>query len=417
MHRFPSLPPALAALALLAAPAWADGPAFSFKGFGTLGVVGTDTDHIGFRRDFTQTGGATHHGDAETVDIDSRLGLQVDADFNRAFHATVQWVARNHAGDFFEQNLEWAFLRWRPRDDLDIRAGRIGADAFMLSDHRNLGYAYPWMRPPHEFYALLVPYHFNGADITQRFALGEGYLSVKAYGGYSLNQMSSLLQHTRDTTLRTVLYGGNLTYESGDWRARLGYAQVDTLNDLGQSSLYQTLEDPLVNLLWPGAQSLIPALKIEHKQIHYGSVGLAYDDGLWQIQTEASYAGSSNIQQFPSLLSGYLSLGRRFGHVTVYGLYGVVESLNDHRTLPKTAVPLAPVEALRSYVNTLLDGIQADEQSASLGLRWDVYENIALKAQWSHFWLGRDGALYWTDPEPPIPTQVNVWSVGVDFVF
>jgi hypothetical protein len=92
----------------------------------------------------------------------------------------VQWVARNHAGAFFEQNLEWAYLRWRPWNDLDLRVGRLGLDVFLLSDYRNVGYAYPWMRPPQEFYAPLFPYHLDGADIAQRFHLGEGFLTLKS---------------------------------------------------------------------------------------------------------------------------------------------------------------------------------------------------------------------------------------------
>ena len=167
-------------LALAAAPA----PAldWSFKAFGTLAAIGTDNDNIGFRRDYTQDYGANSHWGLGT---DSRLGLQLDADFSREFHAAVQWVARNHAGNFIEQNLEWAFLRWRPRDDLDLRLGRLGFDAFLLSDYRNVGYAYPWMRPPSDFYGPLFTYHFDGADLARRFSLGEGYLTLKAYAGHS----------------------------------------------------------------------------------------------------------------------------------------------------------------------------------------------------------------------------------------
>lgn len=95
-------------------------PDFTIKGFGTMGASGTDTDRLAFRSDIKQTPGVTK---SWGFDTDTRMGLQVDADINKSWHAMTQWVARNATGDFLEQNLDWAFLRWRPRDDLDIRAG------------------------------------------------------------------------------------------------------------------------------------------------------------------------------------------------------------------------------------------------------------------------------------------------------
>jgi hypothetical protein len=404
-----------AALAGHAAPALADGVDWTLKGFGTLAGIGTDTKRLGFRRDFTQDASATRDW---TWDIDSRLGVQLDLDFRNPFHIAVQWVARNHAGNFFEQNLEWAFLRWRPNDTLDLRLGRIGADAFMLSDYRNVGYAYPWMRPPHEYYATLIPYHFDGGDITWRLPLeDDSLLTLKGSVGYSLTQVESPYTGNPPDDMNLFMFAGNLTYESGDWRTHLGYVQAEALSDIPYQGVSAILQNPLVSLLWPEAHNLAGRLSIQGKQLHYGTLGVAYDDGLWQVQSEASYIGSSNLPVMTNMLAGYLSVGRRFGHLTVYGLYGFGESLDAPE---KLADPLAPVPALldlKDAAENLLNYARVDQQSASLGLRWDVYENIALKAQWSHFWLGRHGTFLWTNPEPPTPLNVNVWSMGVDFVF
>ncbi len=398
-----------AALTLAALPAFAID--WTFKAFGTLAAIGTDTDKIGFRRDYTQTRGATS---AWRADIDSRLGLQLDADFNREFHAAVQWVARNHAGNFFEQNLEWAFLRWRPRDDLDLRLGRLGLDAFLLSDYRNVGYAYLWMRPPAEFYAPIFPYHFDGADIAKKFSLGEGYLTLKGYAGYSL---SEVLDQTGTATnsLETSLFGGNLVYESGNWRARLGYAQLRALNHLPLQVL-PALENPVLQAYWPAARSLAEQLSIHGKLLHFVSLGWAYDDGVWPAQAEAAYIDSA-VPELPSMANAYLSVGRRFGSVTLYSLFGIAESLNHRATVPYPLAQMPALLGLRDSVEQSINGNGVDQKSASLGLRWDVHNNIALKAQWSHFWLGSNGTLFWFEPKPPLPDQVNVWSFGVDFVY
>ncbi|MBS1212003.1 MAG: hypothetical protein H6R26_619 [Proteobacteria bacterium] len=388
-------------------------PAWTIKGFGTFSTSGTDTDRLEFVRDNTQASGVTR---GWGVNIDSRLGLQLDMDFSQSLHGAVQWVARDHAGNFFEQNLDWAFVRWRATADLDLRVGRLGLDTYMLSDYRNVGYAYPWIRPPHEFYSGQVVYHFDGADVTEKLALGEGYLTVKGFGGYSFLQVP--VGQSPSVDQGVVVAGGSLAYEYESWRARLGYAHYRTQMEAEPlQPLFAALQDPLVNVAWPGASSLVKNLSNEGKHLHYMSIGLAYDDGTWLAQAEGSYI-DSNLVVFPSVAAGYLSLGRRFGQVTVFSLLGIAKNSVDSVKVPPLQLPVPEVAALRATVDDLLKGNGVDEKSVSLGARWDVYENIALKAQWSHYWLGQNGTQLWVEPASgPTPDTVNVWSVGVDFLF
>lgn len=401
------------ALAFAALPAF--GIDWSLKAFGTLAAIGSDTDKIAFRRDYSQDVGATSDW---KMDVDSRLGLQLDADFNREFHAAVQWVARNHAGNFFEQNLEWAFLRWRPHDDVDVRLGRLGSDAFWLSDYRNVGYAYLWMRPPHEFYAPIFPYHFDGVDIAKKFTIGEGYLAVKGYAGYNLTDVKPI--NSDIFSVESILFGGSLVYESGNWRGRIGYAQLRPLTNILEHptlrELRTALENPFINLGWPNARGLINDLSTQNKLLHYLSIGLAYDDGVWPIQAEASYIDST-VTQLPSMASAYLSVGRRFGSVTLYSLLGAAESMNQHINTPELLIPTPQLVDLRNVVNSLLNDNLVGQRSVSLGMRWDVYNNIAIKSEWSHIWQSSKGTLFWLDTTSPVPEQVNIWSFGVDFVF
>ncbi len=103
---------------------------------------------------------------------------------------------------------------------------------------------------------------------------------------------------------------------------------------------------------------------------------------------------------------------------TPYVLLGIAETLNDAVDVPPLLLPIPQLQAFRSAVDHVLNGNGVDEKSVSLGVRWDVYENIAVKAQWSHYWLGQNGAQLWVEPASgPTPDQVNVWSVGVDFMF
>ncbi len=388
-------------------------PDFKVTGFGTLGASGTDTDRLAFRSDIKQTPGVT---DSWGFDTDTRMGLQVDVDINESWHAMAQWIARNTAGDFLEQNLDWAFLRWRPADDLDIRVGRLGIDTFMLSEYRNVGYAYLWMRPPHEFYSGLPVYHFDGADIAKKFEIGEGVMTVKAFGGHSFTQVPTNLSGLAEQDL--TLIGGKLAYEVGNWNARISYNYSLNNDEIAPlQPLLTALNSTEINAVWPGAQALAGKIATKNKVVHFSSIGLGYDDGIWLAQMEASYT-HTDMTVYPSVASAYLSAGRRLGKVTLYSLFGISETLNNPVNVSNPLVPVPEIIELRNAADQLLNTNGVDEQSVSLGLRWDVHEHVALKTQWSHNWLGNNGASLWLPRGTgSTPDTVNVWSVGMDFMF
>jgi hypothetical protein len=390
-----------------------DWSAWSVKGFGTLAATGSDDEHIGFYRDKSQVQNATGKWALST---DSRLGLQVDWRSD-ALQATVQWVARDHEGNFFEQNLDWAFLGWHVNNNLDIRVGRLGFDVFLLSDYRNVGYAYLWMRPPHEFYSGIPMFHFDGADITQKFAVSGGRLAVKLFGGYSLNQVSTEIatSNTRRYDMEVAVAGGSLRYEFGNWQTRLGYSHLQILSELPTQNILSQIESPLIQFVWPSLQQLVPALTIKNSNFHYGTVGVAYDDSQWLGQFEASYTASTT-SFIPPQAQAYLSLGKRFSTLTLYTVYGVTKNLQKTVNVPTPAFADSTLLGYRDSLGYFLNNNGLTEQSISAGLRWDFHEKMAFKAQWSHYWLGHNNSsLLWHNYTPH--DQVNVMSVGIDFVF
>ncbi len=386
---------------------------FSFKGFGTLAVTGTDTDAIGFRRDISTARGATT---SWSIPTDSRLGLQIDANFNEHFSATGQWVLRDRSGQFFEQNLDLAFLRWNIRPDLVVRIGRVSPDIFMLSDHRNVSYAYPWMRPPHEFYGFIPFYHFDGIDITKKFELDGGLLTLKLFGGYSFYQLQ--LSETRKNDQGGAVFSSSAIYEKGDWKGRISYFQLDISHLSPENPIRNTLLNPAFNVVWPTIKSVEPLFNFNGTTIRYGALGFAYDDGIWQGQAEASYVDSGNHPLFPNRGSGYLSLGRRFSSVTLTTLLGISKSFDRNIKVPNPLLPDPSLLTLQKGLDNAINNNGVDEKSISLGLRWDFYTNMAFKAQWSHYWLGDNGTQNWVeDPVQTPPDEANVISVGIDFVF
>jgi hypothetical protein len=385
-------------------------PKWSVSGFGSLGGIGTDTNAIKFYRDTTQTKGV---GKSWTVTTDSRFGLQLDIALNEQFHITTQYIIRDHAGDFFEQNLEWAFLRWSPSSDVDIRVGRLGIDSFLLSDYRDVGYAYPWMRPPHEFYAHILGSHFDGFDISKHYRLGNNFIKLKLFAGYShgnLRQSSKIIE--------APIAGANIGYNTGNWRTKIGYTYLQLLNEALNDNIIKLINDPRLNIILPGFSNIAPRFSNVNTYGHFLSVGSTYDNGLWQIQTEAAYTNTNSLY-FTSRASAYLSIGRRFANITLYTLYGISHSFQNPLDIPKPTLLIPLFQEVYNQLDTLANKNGQDEQSLSLGLRWDFYTNIAFKVQWSHYWIGAPNNTQQWEKVPPqsAPHNINVWSVGIDFIF
>ena len=195
--------------------------------------------------------------------------------------------------------------------------------------------------------------------------------------------------------------GANIVYDARDWRAKISYA-FQSLNDFFDESLKNTGIDP----------------SLSNDNFHFISIGGAYDDSVWILQAEASYLASDS-HYVPDRASAYLSIGRRFSSVTLFALYGFAHSFQNKADMPESVIPIPQQQLLQSTIDAINSPSSIDEQSLSVGLRWDFYTNIAFKAQWSHYWLGTEkGVQAWeTSSLEPIPNKVNVWSVGLDFIF
>jgi hypothetical protein len=110
--------------------------------------------------------------------------------------------------------------------------------------------------------------------------------------------------------------------------------------------------------------------------------------------------------------SYYAMFGYRMGKVTPYYYYGNIKQ-DTERTyagLPTTG----PLAALTAGVNGVVKS--ALQSTNAVGVRWDFHKSAALKAQVDHV-SPRDGAGAFINPKPGFKGPVNVYAVGIDFVF
>lgn len=388
-----------------------------FSGFATLGLVSNSNPNLVYRRDVIQHHGS-YDGDWEWRS-DSLLGLQWQGRWSPEWETSVQLVAKDRFDNQPEDALEWAFARYRPVDGLDIRFGRLGVDAFLFSDYRQVGYTYPWVRPPHETYGLLSMYHLDGADISKRVYLGETRLDLKAFYGKFEDKFPTDYQSNANIDLDFDLGGGSAVLERGHWKGRLSYVRAQINGDY-VAPLIRGLE--AVVPYWDEAQALAEQLKTDGEHASYLELGFNYDNNLWWLQAEWVRI-SSETSLIGDSDHGYASLGRRLGDFTLFVMAGFA----DPRDPPAAVAapvglpsPLAEqLQLLALTAERTLNGVLIDQRSYSLGARWDFRPRMALKLQVDEIDIAANGTNLWFSADQSVTRDqsARVLSVTLDMLF
>ena len=391
----------------------------SFSGFGTLGVVRNSSDGLLFHRELSMNASESEY----SFKPDSLLGLQVNANFTESLDAIAQVVLKDRTSDLVLDSLELMFLRYRPNRDWAIRLGRTNTDLYILSEYRNVSYAYLWSRPIPEFYAITSTVSkIDGLDIGYTHELGGGSWETKLAYGITHSQLS--VQAGRfDVDLKNVLALTSI-YTWEDWIFRLAAAsvEVDELEFMAED-LVKAL-NLVPSTLWPQASELAQELDGPGKKFQYYALGLQYDHMNWVIQSELGYIDSDwgILQPF---YNGYLSVGYRVDEMTFYGVLAYIDNSEEpaRYALPQFPEDL-PIET-SGQINALYEGSveamsanQVEQTTFSLGLRWDLYPNTCIKFQWDHSWVGHSATALWSQTEERFEdAEVDLLSLNFSFIF
>ena len=158
----------------------------TLNGFMTAGAVYSDTN-------VTTLGGSSAGGvvsqdgnitNSVGFSNDSRIGIQISAKVNPKIDVTGQLLARGRE-DNYSMKADWAFVTYHVSDPLALRGGKVKLTTFLISDYIEVGYAYPWIRPPQEVYSSNPISTMNGVDMLLRMNVGDFTFLFQPYYGTS----------------------------------------------------------------------------------------------------------------------------------------------------------------------------------------------------------------------------------------
>lgn len=429
-------------LALLTcAPAYAEegdesaARGLKLSGFGTLGLTHHNNDDVGVISSFSQKSPARS---GLSGNLDTVLGVQLNWQAADATSFVLQAAGR--AGESMKPQVRMGYVRQQFGQDLSVRVGRYRSALYFDADVTEIGYANLTVRKPVPVYWISNNVAaMDGVDVQWRHTSGNAAWLLHGYAGQGEAKHRFPLI-TGDTELRDIR-GFAVTYTLSNVSLRASrtwvgkYAvqsrQVDQMNagllqaagGLAALAAAPVLPASVRADLAGKASEVASYTNPFDNQPIYTSLGINANFDNWSLM--GGWVGfDSQSLMIGKYNSYYVTVGHSIGNFTPY-----VEFARQRRSNaifnpgalgatglnPQLDAGMAQVQGLLSEAAKFAD---FSMRSVSVGVRWDIRENMALKLQYDRLKTpspDRAGGL--ATSTLPIKNKVNLVSVAVDFVF
>jgi len=315
---------------------------------------------------FLTAGFAMHDQDAGTYldtvtddirfDNDSKFGLQVTADVAENMQAVAQILASG-SDENFDMDVEWAYLDWSLNDTVSLRGGKVKEPVFLISDYIEVGYAYPWIRPPQEVYRNNPITTINGMQALIQTDVGGMGLTVQPYLGTNNEEVPGQPGLTFDAS---NFYGAAIQLASRSFTFQISYLTTDVAVS-GSTGLVSSAGQP--------ATFSAPVPFSSEGTATLTSAGFSTDINNFVLYTEyvtrdiEAETAVPMDSLFPDQDAWYVTFGYRMGkflpHLTV---------ANSEAT---------PLPGASPGQATPAPGVSQD--SITLGMRYEINDSAAFK--------------------------------------
>lgn len=370
-------------------------------GFGTLAAVKTDDAGVEY----------INADDSWNLDTDSILGLQLYYPFNETFSVTAQMSAQGKDHYDVEKDTAWFYGAYAMTDDTSVRAGRLRIPFFAKSESLEVGYSYHWIRPPTDVYGQLGFTNFDGMDVLVNVPVGSMRMLVQPYAGVT-NPEQDFQGDTGELDV-TNLWGLNVELASGPVTYRIGHTEGDfDINGV------EALDGFIGGLAMAGFPQVADKFGIQNRHGKFSGVGVEFDND--NILMAAEYTKRKTDGLIPDTTGWYTTLGYRFGSVMPHITYSELETDENYDSV-NSQTSLMPAQLAKGSAQ-FVQMNTSNNESLTLGVRWDVMPKLALKAEWQK--MNVDSGSYPINPlfgvKPSAYTagdDIELFSLALDFIF
>jgi len=336
------------------------------NGFASI-VAGQDTDNKAFIN--------SPYTDEIDFKPESKFALQVSADLSQGLSATAQIIARG-ANDF-DAEFEWAYLSYELNDNHTIRAGKLRLPFYKYSDYLDVGYAYPWIRPPRAMYSLTFS-TYEGLSLLSNFTLSDWDIASNLIYG---NVEDTFFETTSPTEGQLKdIYGINFQVSKDWFSAYIAYVATDVF--IPTSSIESVAQ--ISDAVSPGSGTQI---SLDSDYGDFLGLGFTIDYHNWLLNTEWSKIA---IEESLTLDNEqwYVSLAYRFDNVMPYVTYQTTETKRKTANISDSAIPVQihPAQpSLNNFLQSVLDGQMFEYNAYTIGVKYDFHDSAALKFEYNRY--------------------------------
>lgn len=348
-------------------------------------------------------------------DGESVLGIQLRWEANKQVELVWQMQARDDLVDRYRPRNEWAYAAWRPTPDWSLRLGRQPLPVYLHSETTRVGYAHTAVRPMSSVYGLNGSEPIDGVNLSWSRELLGGNISLDVGSGKNSTTVPRGRVDTRSASTAA------LRWQREGLSLRLGVAGFRfDLFDAALDAQFAALSQP--GSTCSNCASLLQQ-RAGTRNVGGGllNLGLIWERDDWMLTAEATRRGGDSVF-LPETTAWYAQISRRFGTFTPYAAIGA--SRFNEPPLGLQAVAGAPASVSLSLEQ--LDRVLRrpfGRRIALAGLRWDVYEQAALKLQYERWTASQDsntprnGEIVLLAGTPAWNGRASLLTLSLDFVF
>lgn len=367
----------LLSAAIVAVLASTPAQAIQFDGFMTAGaakIVSIDDADKGN----IYIGGLGDRGITEdlTFEKDTRFGLQISSDVTESMSVVAQILGRGDRGNF-NAIIEWAYVDYEFHETTSVHVGKIKQPVYLVNDYVEVGYAYPWIRPPSEVYLLNNPLNtVNGIELLLQFPVGPGTLSFQPYLGSNRDDIPNGGGAYFEAE---NIYGIDVKYAGRGYTVHASNFQCEV--DVSGADFQQSAE-----LLGPGAEVTV-SLGGSKGDCNVTAAGFNLD--LKNIVVYAEWTQRTTDETlsraFGDTEAYYATLGYRFGkwlpHITFASIDGEASLVGVNANRQGLGGAAQVFDTTGTQVASLNFPVPM-QTSITAGLRYEVNDSAALKFEY-----------------------------------
>lgn len=267
-----------------------------------------------------------------SISPDTSLGVQMQMKLMEDTDIVLQLVS--HGAEDYQIQVDWAYLNYRINDEISAQLGRKRLPLYYYSDHFDIGYTYLWVRPPADNYTWQVT-NYNGLSISYEPRTTDWDVLINLYTGK---------EDSGDNELLSKLSGNNVDEE---WKNMVGI--------VGEFSKDQV--DYRLTFMHGQLDRKINGYVVEdniNQQFMGLAVNLQYDELILLSEINRYQRPVNNIR----IDTGLISIAYQVDEITPYVTHSRLKQQKN------------------------LAGGDEDHYTNSIGVRWDIASNMAVKAQY-----------------------------------